>query len=60
MEKLPIQIIQQQIKFEYYLCNNSLAKDIANNQSEQSTAVNGTTLTDTTPPSVPQQSKYFE
>jgi len=30
-----------------------LAKDIANNQSEQSTAVNGTTLTDTTPPSVP-------
>ena len=30
-----------------------LAKDIANNQSEQSTAVNGTTLTDTSPPSVP-------
>ena len=30
-----------------------LAKDIANNQSEQSTAVNGTTLTDTTTPSVP-------
>jgi endonuclease I/chitodextrinase len=30
-----------------------LAKDIANNQSEQSEAVNETTLTDTTAPSVP-------
>ena len=29
------------------------AKDIANNQSAQSTAVNGTTLSDSTPPSVP-------
>jgi endonuclease I/chitodextrinase len=29
------------------------AKDIANNQSAQSTAVNGTTLPDSTPPSVP-------
>jgi len=31
-----------------------LAKDLASNQSEQSTAVNGTTLTDTTPPTIPQ------
>lgn len=30
-----------------------LAKDIANNKSEQSTAVNGTTLTDATAPTVP-------
>ncbi|TXD59958.1 T9SS type A sorting domain-containing protein [Polaribacter sp. IC066] len=30
-----------------------LAKDIANNESALSTAVNGTTLVDTTPPSVP-------
>ena len=30
-----------------------LAKDIANNQSEQSAAVNGTTLVDVTAPSVP-------
>ena len=30
-----------------------LAKDIANNKSAQSAAVNGTTLTDSTPPSVP-------
>jgi len=31
-----------------------LAKDVANNKSAQSTAVNGTTLTDTTPPSAPE------
>jgi endonuclease I/chitodextrinase len=31
-----------------------LAKDVANNKSAQSSAVNGTTLTDTTPPSVPE------
>ena len=30
-----------------------LAKDIANNKSDQSTAVNGTTLTDSTAPTVP-------
>ncbi|APG64375.1 hypothetical protein LPB136_02880 [Tenacibaculum todarodis] len=30
-----------------------LAKDIANNKSDQTTAVNGTTLSDSTPPTVP-------
>ncbi|MCH3885343.1 endonuclease [Tenacibaculum aquimarinum] len=33
-----------------------LAKDIANNKSDQTTAVNGTTLSDSTPPTVPTSS----